>query len=161
MSNDPADDAVATLATGAVPDWIQDHLREYRESGGARGHLWDATAFGGDGPLPCLLLTTSGRRSRKVVTHPLLYGTDGDRYVIVGSKGGADTHPAWYFNLLAEPRVEVQVGADVFAADATLASGAERARLWDLMTAVYPPYLAYQAKTAREIPIFVLARAAG
>ncbi|MCB1745543.1 MAG: nitroreductase family deazaflavin-dependent oxidoreductase [Gammaproteobacteria bacterium] len=158
MSNDPADDAVATLAQGAVPDWIQQHLREYRESGGARGHLWDATAFGGDGPLPCLLLTTVGRRSGQVVTHPLLYGEDGERYVIVGSKGGADTHPAWYFNLRAQPRVELQVGAEVFAAEASLATGAERTRLWEMMANLYPPYRAYQAKTTREIPIFVLTR---
>jgi len=150
-------DSVATLEQGAVPDWINDHLRAYRESGGTVGHYWDSTDFGGDGLKTCLLLTTRGRRTGKTYVHPLLYGADGDCYVIVGSKGGADTHPNWYFNLLATPEAEVQVGPATLRVRATLASGPERQRLWNLMTQVYPPYLDYQARTTREIPLFSLA----
>lgn len=149
-------DSVAALEQGAVPDWINEHLRAYRESGGAVGHYWDSTDFGGDGLKTCLLLTTRGRRSGKTYVHPLLYGMDGDRYLVVGSKGGADTHPNWYFNLLATPDVDIQVGPDTLRVRASLASGTERARLWTLMTEVYPPYVDYQARTTREIPIFIL-----
>src|SRR5690606_18329159 len=113
-----------------------------------------STEFGGDGLQTCLLLKTVGRRSGKTYVHPLLYGQDGKNYVIVGSKGGADTHPSWYFNLLATPTVEVQVGPDELQVRATLATGAERVRLWALMTSVYPPYVDYQARTTREIPLF-------
>lgn len=159
--NDYVDKTVEDIDRGALPQWITDHVRAYQESDGAQGHYWDATAVGGDGPVPCLLLTTIGRRSGKATTHPLVYGTDGDRYVIVASKGGADTHPQWYFNLRATPRVEVQVGQEKFIATATLASGDERRRLWLLMAGVCPPYTDYQAKTLREIPVFVLRRQTG
>ncbi|MFP6781342.1 MAG: nitroreductase/quinone reductase family protein, partial [Gammaproteobacteria bacterium] len=77
-------------------------------------------------------------------------------YLIVGSKGGADTDPGWYFNLLASPAVELQVGKEKFVATARLAEGAEHERLWSIMTKVFPPYITYQNKTSRRIPIFVL-----
>jgi deazaflavin-dependent oxidoreductase (nitroreductase family) len=158
--NDYVDETVTALDDGELPGWISDHVRAYQASGGAQGHMWDSTAVGGSGLVPCLLLTTVGRRSGKHYTHPLLYGVDGDRFIIVASKGGADTQPQWYFNLLAHTAVTVQVQAEVFTATAAKASGQERSRLWTLMTTVYPPYLEYQAKTAREIPIFVLERSA-
>lgn len=151
-------DSAAALDAGTVPDWISDHLRAYRESGGQAGHYWDATAVGGQGTQTCLLLTTIGRKSGKAHTHPLLYGKDGDHYVVVGSKGGSDAHPSWYFNLLAQPEVELQVGAEVFRARATLATGPERARLWQLITRIFPPYDDYQTRTSREIPLFSLER---
>ena len=103
-------------------------------------------------------MTTIGRKSGLAYTHPLLYGEDGENFIIVGSKGGSDTHPAWYHNLMANPEVELQVGTEVFKAKATLVTGAERARIWDLITAVYPPYKDYQARTTREIPLFSLSR---
>jgi deazaflavin-dependent oxidoreductase (nitroreductase family) len=89
---------------------------------------------------------------------PLIYGTHGDHQVIVGSKGGNPRHPGWYLNLVAEPAVEVQVGADRFSARARTASGEERAALWDKMAEIWPPYNEYQAKTEREIPVVVLER---
>ncbi len=156
--NDYVDKTVAAIDEGKLPAWITEHVRVYRETAGREGHLWDATAVGGTGPVPCLLLTTSGRRSGQPFTHPLLYGVDGEHFIIVASKGGADTQPQWYFNLLANPAVTVQVGAEVFTANATLATGTEHARLWALMTTLYPPYLDYQAKTSRQIPLFVLSR---
>ncbi|MEQ8230447.1 MAG: nitroreductase family deazaflavin-dependent oxidoreductase [Gammaproteobacteria bacterium] len=151
-------ESAAALDAGEVPQWITDHLREYRESGGKSGHYWDSTAFGGAGQQRCLLMTTIGRRSGKRYTHPLLYGEDGENLIIVGSKGGSDVHPAWYHNLMAKPEVELQVGPDVYAARATLVSGAERVHIWQLMTALYPPYEDYQARTTREIPLFSLSR---
>jgi deazaflavin-dependent oxidoreductase (nitroreductase family) len=76
--------------------------------------------------------------------------------VIVGSTGGAPAHPSWYLNLVANPEVTVQVGAETFTARARTASGSERQRLWSMMAAIFQNYDAYQAKTEREIPVVVL-----
>jgi deazaflavin-dependent oxidoreductase (nitroreductase family) len=141
-----------------LPKWIGDHLRRYVESDGADGHLWDSAPVGGPGPIPTLLLTTTGRKSRKSIVMPLIYGKTDSAYVIVASKGGAPQHPGWYLNLVAHPEVEVQVLADRFRATARTATGEERATLWKKMAAIYPPYDAYQGKTDREIPVIVLER---
>ena len=152
------DTTLDELDKGAVPGWISDHLSEYQKSAGDRGHLWDATEVGGTSEQPCLLLRTIGKRSGKPYNHPLIYGMDGSNYLIVGSKGGADTHLSWYFNLLATPDVELQVGKEKFAATARLAEGQEYTRLWSHMIGVFPPYIEYQKKTSRQIPIFILER---
>ena len=83
------------------PDWIQDHIRRYLESNGADGHMWDLS---GPGLVATLLLTTTGRKSGKPQILPLIYGKNENGYGIVASKGGAPSHPAWYFNLTAHPR---------------------------------------------------------
>jgi deazaflavin-dependent oxidoreductase (nitroreductase family) len=139
-----------------MPKWMADHVRQYVGSGGVEGHMWDSSSVGGPGLLPTLLLTTTGRRSGKTRTMPLIYGESGGSYVIVASKGGAPKHPAWYLNLDALPEVGVQVGTERFTAKARTASGAERQRLWAQMAGIYPPYLDYQNKTDREIPVVVL-----
>lgn len=139
-----------------LPEWIRDHIRRYQESDGADGHLWDSSAVGGVGVVPTLLLTTTGRRSGRPKLLPLIYGKTENGYAIVASKGGAPTHPAWYLNLMANPKVEVQVGAEKFGATARVASGEERAAIWEQMLEVYPPYSEYQARTEREIPVVVL-----
>jgi len=154
------DETVSALDDGSVPAWISAHVKAYKRSDGAEGHLWDSTAVGGSGLVPCLLLSTVGRKSGKPYIHPLLYGQDGERFVVVGSKGGSETQPQWYFNLLADSVVTVQVKADKFRGRATLVAGLERDRLWKLMTAVYPAYLDYQAKTCRELPVFCIERIA-
>lgn len=151
-------DTVKELESGKLPDWIGEHLRQYRESGGREGHYFDATAVGGKGLVPSLLLTTVGRRSGNQTTMPLFYGDTDKGYVIIGSKGGSDSPPAWYLNLLAQPACEVQVGPAFFSVMARVASGAEREALWGQMEAVYPPYKDYQARTSREIPVVVLER---
>jgi deazaflavin-dependent oxidoreductase (nitroreductase family) len=138
-----------------VPQWISDHLRRYEEAP-AEGHLWDATAPGGYPNTPTLLLTTTGRKSGKQITMPLIYGKEDDRYIIVASKGGAPQHPAWYLNLQANPQVDVQVVEEKFRAIARTATGEERQRMWQLMSAIYPPYPDYQKRTEREIPVVVL-----
>ena len=156
MSRIDVDKTVRDLAAGELPAWITDHLRVYVESGGREGHLWDATAAGGLPDTPCLLLTTVGRRSGARRTMPLIYGSADGHYIVIGSKGGADTQPAWYLNLLEEPTVELMVGTQQLSARARIAGGEERARLWALMVGVYPPYADYQRKTSREIPVVVL-----
>ena len=145
------------MSRGELPKWIVDHLDEY-ERDPSSGHLWDARPFGGGEKTPCLLLTTFGRKSGRQITLPLIYGRDGDDVVIVGSKGGAPEDPAWMKNLSANPNVGVQVVADQYQATARVSSGAERARLWEMMVGVYPPYRDYQARTQREIPVVVLTR---
>ena len=141
----------------AQSDKALDHVRRYKESNGADGHMWDQ--LGAAGSYPCLLLTTVGRKSQAPRTTPLVYGREGDNYLVIGSKGGRPTHPAWYLNLVENPRVELQVGADIFSATAHTAAGGEREKLWDQMRSVYPLYDEYTARigTAREIPLVVFA----
>ncbi|MBK6659940.1 MAG: nitroreductase family deazaflavin-dependent oxidoreductase [Proteobacteria bacterium] len=158
MSELDINETLRDLESGRLPDWISEHLKVYRESGGREGHMFDARFAGGGAAVPTLLLTTRGRRSGELHTMPLIYDAVDRAYVIIGSKGGAPTQPAWYHNLCAEPRVELQVGTEIFAAMARTAEGAERARLWQHMVTVYPPFADYQAKTGREIPVVVLER---
>jgi deazaflavin-dependent oxidoreductase (nitroreductase family) len=132
--------------------WVNKHIRKYVESGGAEGHEWRPGVF-------TLLLTTIGRKSGEPRRTALIYQPYGDAYVVVASNGGAPEHPSWYRNLLAENRAEVQVGPDVFAATARTATGEERAKLWKLMTEVWPDYDGYATKADREIPVVVLERA--
>lgn len=134
-----------------LPGWIVDHMRKYVETNGKDGHIWNG--------VPTLLLTTTGRKSGKALMLPLIYGKDGDRYLIVASKGGAPEHPAWYVNLRAQPNVRLQVGAEKFAAKARTATKAERPALWKVMTKIWPAYDDYQTKTTREIPLVILERA--
>ncbi len=158
MSEFDVNETVRELESGKLPDWIAEHLRIYRESGGRDGHLFDASFAGGGKAVPTLLLTTTGRRSGARHTMPLIYGTVDNSYVIIGSKGGAETQPSWYHNLLATPQVELQVAVEIFPARARVAQGAERERLWAHMASLYPPFLEYQRKTTREIPVVVLER---
>ncbi len=139
----------------ALPNWIAEHLQAYAESP-KTAHFWDASFSGGYPNTPTLLLTTTGRKSGRQITTPLIYGADGDRQVVIASKGGAPEHPAWYLNLLANPNVGVQVAERKFKAVARAVTGAERARLWQMMTEIFPPYPSYQKKTQREIPVIVL-----
>jgi deazaflavin-dependent oxidoreductase (nitroreductase family) len=139
-----------------LPDWIRDHVRRYLESNGADGHIWDSSARGGPGPVPTLLLTTTGRKSGRKLVLPLIYGKTEKGYVVVASKGGAPAHPSWYVNLVEHPEVDVQVGAAKFRARARTVAGGERAALWKQLAEIFPPYDDYQRRTAREIPVVVL-----
>jgi deazaflavin-dependent oxidoreductase (nitroreductase family) len=129
----------------------QDHVDRYRESDGEVGHDWNNTSI--------LLLTTTGAKSGEARTAPLIYGVnEAGEHMVVASKGGADTPPAWYVNLEKDPDVEVQVKDDVYAAHARAATPEERERWWPIMVAEWPDYDDYQTKTDREIPIVVLER---
>jgi deazaflavin-dependent oxidoreductase (nitroreductase family) len=127
------------------------HVERYQETGGEVGHKWKRGS-------KILLLTTRGRSSGEPRTTPLIYEEDGDRYVIVASKGGAPQHPGWYRNLEKNPEVELQVLDEVFPARARTAEGEERARLWELVNQQWPDYDKYQTRTDREIPVVVLER---
>ena len=141
---------------GKRPAWVTEHLWRYRDSGGAEGHLFEATVAGVPGIVPCLLLTTIGRRSGKKLTSPLFYSTAGAAYIVAGSKGGSEEQPGWYLNLRANPVVEVQVGREQFTAYARVATGTEREQLWEQMVQITSLYNEYQQKTQREIPVVVL-----
>ena len=128
------------------------------------GLIADFRAHGGQatsGPFvgrPLLLLTTEGARTGSVRTVPLVYTRDGDRYVVIASKGGAPTHPAWYHNLVAHPVVGVEVGDEQFEAGASVVDGAERRRLYDQHATMMPAFAGYELKTSRVIPVITLDR---
>ena len=103
-----------------------------------------------------LLLTTTGRKSGAPRVAPLIYLRDGERLVLVASKGGMDHHPLWYHNLVANPEVEVQIGAETRPMTARTATPAEKAALWPKVVAVYRDYADYQARTTRDIPAVIL-----
>jgi len=129
------------------------HVFLYKASGGRIGGRFKAA--------PVLLLTTTGRKTGKRRTTPLLYGEDAGRYVIVASVGGAPKHPAWYLNLSGNAAASIEVDRRTLPVNAETAPAEQRARLWTLMTQVYPGYDAYQTKTSREIPVVVLTPTAG
>jgi deazaflavin-dependent oxidoreductase (nitroreductase family) len=128
----------------------EEHVRVYRESDGERGYHWRGAEI--------LLLSVVGRKSGEVRTTPLIYRSDGERWVLVASKGGWPANPAWFENLMADPDVTIQVKGDTIPVHASTAEGDERRRLWSLMTEVWPAYDEYQARTTREIPVVVLSR---
>jgi deazaflavin-dependent oxidoreductase (nitroreductase family) len=130
--------------------WQAEHARRYIETNGEDGHMWNG--------VPTLLLTTTGQRTGQAYTTPLIYGQDGDRYLIVASRGGAPKHPQWYRNLVAQPEVQVQVRADRFAARARTATSEEKPSLWRIMTGIWPAYDEYQGRTTRDIPVIILER---
>lgn len=126
----------------------EEHVRQYRATDGEVGYLWNDA--------PILLLTTTGRRSGELRTSALIFGRDGDDYLVVGSMGGAPRHPSWYLNITAQPVAEIQVRAERIPVVARTASDDEKPRLWRIMTDVWPNYDAYQTRTDRSIPVVVL-----
>ena len=127
-----------------------EHVRRYVETDGEVGYLWREGA-------PILILTVNGRKSGKEYSTPLIFGEDGDNYVIVGSQGGRPQHPDWYLNLAENPDVRVQVKADKFRARARTAEGEERERLWKRMNEIWPQRRVPD-ETGRVIPVVVLER---
>jgi len=140
---------------GDIP-WIADHTKLYKTDP-EKAHMWDSSVAGGPGLLPTLLLTTTGRKSGEPRDSPLIYGADGDKYIVIASKGGWPTHPLWYLNLEANPECEVQVASKHVKAKARVAKGEERARYWKQLAEIYPPYDQYQEQAKdREIPVVVI-----
>ncbi|WP_329396354.1 nitroreductase family deazaflavin-dependent oxidoreductase [Streptomyces melanogenes] len=125
--------------------WVAQQAQLYEESGGTEG----TTLHGA----PCLLLDYVGRRTGAVRRTVLIYGRDGDDYLIVASKGGSDDHPLWYLNLVDQPDVSIRVGTERFPARAETLSPEEKARVWPHLVEVYPPYADYQKRTERDIPV--------
>lgn len=129
--------------------WVADHVKVYVESGGKEGHHWQPG-------VPTLLLTTRGKKSGMARRTALIYGRDGDDYVVMASYGGAPSHPDWYLNLEADPEVVIQVGEDIMPARAYTAGPQDRERLWKTMAAIWPDYDEYATKTSREIPLVTI-----
>jgi deazaflavin-dependent oxidoreductase (nitroreductase family) len=142
----PGDEEVLDSPTG----WVAKHIRTYVETDGKKGHLYQG--------MTTLLLSTRGRRSGRLRRTALIYGQDGDRYLLVASNGGSANHPAWYLNLSDDPGVEIQVGPDKFAARARTATAEEKPELWRKMAEIFPTYDGYQAKAGREIPLVIVER---
>ena len=133
-------------------DFNQNLIAEYRANGGqVTGQFAGA---------PLLLLTTTGAKSGQPRTAPVAYTADGDRLLVIASKGGAPTHPDWYHNLVANPEVTVEVGTETFPARATVPDGEERDRLFNQMAAQMAGFTDYQRNTTRRIPVVVLERTA-
>lgn len=130
----------------------QAHRKEYEETNGAQGHIWRG--------VPTLLLTTVGRHSGQIYTTPLIYGRDGDKYLVVASNGGAKKNPAWYVNLADQPIVRIQVLGDKFLARALTATPEQKPALWETMASIWPDFNDYQKKTTRDIPVVVIERVA-
>ncbi|MFF0791767.1 nitroreductase family deazaflavin-dependent oxidoreductase [Streptomyces spiralis] len=135
--------------------WVREQVELYESSGGTKGTTLLDTG------LPVILLTTRGARSGKLRKTPLMRVEHDGRYAVVASQGGAPRHPFWYFNLKADPRVELQDGPVKQDMTAREVTGSEKAEWWERAVAAYPPYAEYQSKTPREIPLFVLEAAAG
>jgi deazaflavin-dependent oxidoreductase (nitroreductase family) len=137
-------------------NWKEDHLGMYLGSGGSEGHIVDVSDIGGHKFTTTLLLRYVGRKSGKTMITPLIYGDIGGEVVIVASKGGADHHPAWYLNVADSKELSFQIATQAFRATWREPKGAERAKVWDFMVGVFPPYKGYQASTEREIPLVML-----
>jgi len=134
-------------------DWLslnQQVIDEFRANGGRCGGPFEGN--------PMVLLTTTGARSGLPRISPVTYTTDGDRWVLIASKAGADHHPAWYHNLVAHPDVVLEVGTERFAARARVAEEPERSRLYAERVAVMPRFDGYRRSTERTIPVVVIER---
>jgi deazaflavin-dependent oxidoreductase (nitroreductase family) len=137
-------------------NWGEEHKDRYLKSGGVQGHIEDVSDIGGHRFTTMLLLQTVGRKSGQTRTTGLIYGDLDGEVVVVASKGGADQHPAWYLNIKDSQSVGIQIGTQAFRATWREPAGAEREKVWEFMAGVFPPYRAYQASTAREIPLVML-----
>lgn len=131
-------------------DWNKRIIDEFRASNGKVGGQFAGA--------PLLLITTTGARTGRRITTPLVYLPDGDRMLVFASKGGAPTHPAWYHNLVAHPTVTVEVGVESGEFEALVITGDEHDRLYARQAKAFPGFAEYQAKTKRTIPVVALRR---
>jgi deazaflavin-dependent oxidoreductase (nitroreductase family) len=133
--------------------WVRDQVETYERTNGREANTQIPSG------LPIVVFTTRGHKSGKLRKLPLMRVEHDGRYAMVASQGGSPRHPAWYFNLKADPdALTVQDGADVFDAHARELSGEEREEWWQRAVAAYPPYADYQRKTDRLIPVFLVER---
>ena len=134
-----------------MSDFNTQVIEEFRANGGKVGGMFEGA--------PMLLLTTTGAKSGQPRIAPLVYTTDGDRIVIIASKGGAPTNPDWYYNIAANPEITVEIGGETFPARAEIAAEPERTRLFDAQAALMPGFREYQNNTTRVIPVITINRA--
>ena len=132
------------------PDWVREQVELYESSGGTKGTTLRDTG------LPVIIVTHTGNKTGAIRKTPLMRVKDGNSYVLIGSQGGAPTHPAWVHNLRLNPNVEVRDETVVRPMRVReVEDAAERSRLWQLAVAAFPPYADYQERTARRIPVFI------
>ena len=134
----------------STSDWVREQVEVYEGSGGTQGTTLRDTG------LPVIIVTNRGNQTGAIRKTPLMRVKDGDNYVLVGSKGGAPKNPVWVYNLRADGDVEIRDETEVYTMKVReVTDDAERARLWELSVAAFPPYEEYQNRTARKIPVFV------
>ncbi|MFE1591566.1 nitroreductase family deazaflavin-dependent oxidoreductase [Nocardia sp. NPDC058705] len=126
-------------------------IAEFRANGGRVGGPFE----GNDA---MVIITTTGAKSGRAITNPLVYLPDGDRIVLIASNGGADKHPAWYYNLVADPELTLEVGSETYRGKAELVAEPERTALYDRMVERLPGFGEYRDNTSREIPVFAVYR---
>ncbi len=130
--------------------WVAVQVELYEGSGGTDGLTLRDTG------LPVIIVTNRGRKTGAIRKTPLMKAVDGNKYILVASRGGAPKHPLWYHNLKAEPNVEIRDAAEVYSMRVReVVDSAERQRLWDIAVKAYPPYQEYQEKTDRIIPVLI------
>jgi deazaflavin-dependent oxidoreductase (nitroreductase family) len=136
-------------------EWVRDQVAEYESSGGKRANTLLDTG------LQIIVITTVGNKSGKIRKTPVMRVEHDGQYCLVASKGGAPTHPVWYYNLVASPQeVMIQDGPEPFEVEVRELYGDERAIWWDRAVAAFPPYADYKTRTERKIPVFLAARMA-
>ncbi len=134
----------------STSDWVREQVELYEGSGGTEGTTLRDTG------LPVIIVTNRGNQTGAIRKTPLMRVKDGDNYVLVGSRGGAPKNPVWVYNLRADGNVTIQDEAKVHTMRVReVKEEAERARLWELSVAAFPPYEEYQGRTTRKIPVFV------
>ena len=134
----------------STSDWVREQVEVYEGSGGTQGTTLRDTG------LPVIIVTNTGNQTGAIRKTPLMRVKDGGNYVLVGSRGGAPKNPVWVYNLRADGNVQIQDETEVYAMQVReVADDAERARLWDIAVAAFPPYEEYQGRTTRKIPVFV------
>ena len=131
-------------------EFNQKVIDEFRANAGKVGGMFEG--------MPMVLLTVKGAKSGKTYTTPLVYSKDGARYVLIASMAGAPNNPDWYHNISTNPNVSLEIGAERFAAKATVTSGEERERLYNAQAAIMPIFNDYRKKTTRQIPVIALER---
>ena len=133
--------------------WVRDQVAEYEASGGERANTLRDTG------LPVVIITTRGNKTGKIRKFPLMRVEHNGQYALVASKGGAPTHPVWYYNLVSDPgSVTIQDGPTPFSFAVRELDGDERTKWWERAVAAYPPYAEYQLRTDRTIPVFLATR---
>jgi F420H(2)-dependent quinone reductase len=131
-------------------EWVAEQVELYEDSGGTQGLTLRDTG------LPVIIVTNRGRKTGATRKTPLMRAVDGNNYILVASQGGAPKHPQWYFNLKADPNVEIRDKTEVYSMRVReVADPTERHRLWDIAVKAYSPYEEYQGRTSRVIPIFI------
>ena len=131
-------------------DWVREQVELYEGSGGTDGTTLRETG------LPVIIVTNTGNRTGAIRKTPLMCVKDGDNYILVGSRGGAPTNPEWVYNLRSHADVEIRDETEVYDMRVReIQDSDERARIWELCVAAFPPYADYQNNTSRTIPVFV------